>query len=228
LEGQALDDLRLADIAWVPLFVKEPGQTEGEVSDDNIQTIDILPTIADILDLDLPYDVDGRSALGPARATTAKPFQVTDVTPFGVALLDETTIDGPAGWTRVLADTVEAFAPDVGDRWRLFRIGPSPELVGQRVADLDPAALQTADVALLDPAAYASVPGAGRVPALVRGRVHDAPAGASLAVAVNGVIGATGPVYLDDDGQPVFAVMVDDALFRAGENRIDVYTIGGA
>jgi hypothetical protein len=190
-----------------------------------VQSIDILPTLADILAIDLPYEVDGQSALGPPRATADKPFQVTDVIPFGVALLERDIIDGPAGWRRVLADTVEAFAPDVGDPLRLFRIGPSPDLVGQPVADLDPSALQATDVALLDPGAYEAVPEAGQVPALVRGSVPAAPAGAPLAVAVNGVVGATGPVYLDDDGQPVFAVMVDDALLQPGANQIDVYLI---
>jgi hypothetical protein len=55
--------------------------------------------------------------------------------------------------------------------------------------------------------------------------VPGAAAGTSLAVAVNGVIGAAGSVYLDDDGQPAFAVMVDDALLRLGANQIDVYVI---
>jgi hypothetical protein len=227
LEGQAVDDLRLTDLAWVPLFVKEPGQTEGDVSDANVQSIDVLPTLADILDVDLPYEVDGQSALGPPRSTTDKPFQVTDVIPFGVALLEPETIEGPAGWRRVLADTVEAFAPDVGDPQRLFRIGPSAELVGQPVADLGAGALESIDVTLRDPAAFDAVPEAGQVPALVRGQVPGASPGQVLAVAVNGVIGATGPVYLDDDGQPVFAVMVDDALLRAGANQIDVYVIPG-
>ena len=36
-------------ILWTPLFVKLPGQTRGEVSDRQVRSIDVLPTIADVL-----------------------------------------------------------------------------------------------------------------------------------------------------------------------------------
>ena len=169
IEGQELDPVHQPDILWVPLFIKEPGQTAGEVNDDNVLLIDVLPTIADVLDVEVPYPVDGRSLLGPPRTTTDKPFYGTDVIPFGVALADPIVVDGPAGWAGVLASSLEAFAPDVGDAWRMFRIGPSPELVGQRVDELG-ARLEPAEVELRSPDAFAAVPAAGTVPALVRGR----------------------------------------------------------
>ena len=52
-----------ADIMWIPLFVKTPYQEEGVVSDRNVETIDILPTVADALGIDVPWETDGRSAL---------------------------------------------------------------------------------------------------------------------------------------------------------------------
>jgi len=39
----------LLDILYVPLFIKYPGQTEGRVSDANVELIDVLPTIAEVL-----------------------------------------------------------------------------------------------------------------------------------------------------------------------------------
>jgi hypothetical protein len=226
IEGQELDAVHQPDILWVPLFIKEPGQTTGEVSDANVLSIDILPSIADVLDVDVPFRVDGRSVFGPPRTTTDKPYYGTDVIPFGVALADPIVVDGTAGWAGVLANSLEAFAPDVGDPARLFRIGPAPELVGQRV-DAVEERLRPVDVQLLDPEAFSTVPEAGTVPALVRGDHPGGTAGEPLAIAVNGVIAATGPAYLDDDGEVVFAVMVDDALFRDGANQIEVYTIVG-
>ena len=56
------------DIAPVPLFVKAPGQRTGRVSTRALQTIDILPTIADELGVHMPWRVDGRSAEEPAPA----------------------------------------------------------------------------------------------------------------------------------------------------------------
>ncbi len=52
------------DIASVPMFVKAPGQAEGRVDDSPVRTIDVLPTIADLLELRSGWDFDGRSARG--------------------------------------------------------------------------------------------------------------------------------------------------------------------
>ena len=49
------------DLMSVPLFIKLPGQVTGEITDRNVETIDVLPTIADILQLPLPGVVDGVS-----------------------------------------------------------------------------------------------------------------------------------------------------------------------
>ncbi len=59
-----VDDKNVADIMSVPLFIKLPGQHGGSVSDRNVQSIDVLPTIADALDVELPWQTDGRSAFG--------------------------------------------------------------------------------------------------------------------------------------------------------------------
>jgi hypothetical protein len=225
IEGQTLDAGRQSDILWVPLFIKEPGQTEGEISDANVLTIDILPTIADVLDIDLPYPVDGRSVFGPPRSSDDKTYQGTDVVPLTVALLEEVTIDGDAGWEGVLANTAEAFAPDVGDRWRLFRNGPSPELVGQRVDDLPEGQLRPVDFDHPSASAFADVGDQGRVPALVAGPYDGVP-GTPMAIAVNGVVAATGPVFLEYD-EPYLAMLVSDTLLRPGANDLQIYEITG-
>ena len=53
------------DLAPVPFFLKAPGQKRGRISDRRLQTVDVLPTIADTLGVDIPWKVDGRSALAP-------------------------------------------------------------------------------------------------------------------------------------------------------------------
>lgn len=49
------------DILSVPLFIKLPNQIQAVVSERNVEAIDILPTIADVLKLELPFKVDGQS-----------------------------------------------------------------------------------------------------------------------------------------------------------------------
>ena len=47
------------DVANMPLFIKLPGQREGDIKDTAVRTIDVLPTIADELGLRLREPVDG-------------------------------------------------------------------------------------------------------------------------------------------------------------------------
>jgi arylsulfatase A-like enzyme len=50
----------------VPLFVKRPGQHRGRRSRAFARTTDILPTIADVLNLRVPWRTAGRSAFSRA------------------------------------------------------------------------------------------------------------------------------------------------------------------
>ena len=72
-DRRVISKTNFADIMAVPLFVKAPFQSQGEILDYNVETIDILPTIADILGIKLPWPVDGDSAFSPEpRAGTEK------------------------------------------------------------------------------------------------------------------------------------------------------------
>lgn len=55
----------LNEVHNVPLFVKAPGQVEGRVDDRDAVLIDVLPTIVDLLDVDVDWTFDGRSLAGP-------------------------------------------------------------------------------------------------------------------------------------------------------------------
>ena len=54
------------ELGPVPLFVKAPSQTHGQVNDALAQTLDVTPTIADVLNVPLGYRADGRSAFSRA------------------------------------------------------------------------------------------------------------------------------------------------------------------
>jgi len=63
-----LSELNLEDIAYVPLFVKLPQQHGRRVERAPARTIDVVPTIADALDVRIPWHVDGRSLLDGSHA----------------------------------------------------------------------------------------------------------------------------------------------------------------
>jgi hypothetical protein len=61
------DATNLPDLLSIPLFVKMPDQTRGQISDSNVESVDVLPTIADVLDLELSQPVDGTSVSQATR-----------------------------------------------------------------------------------------------------------------------------------------------------------------
>ena len=61
-----------AEIAPIPLFIKAPGQKKGKVNDAYVETIDILPTIFDILNIDPKVKMDGHSAFSPRSRSAGR------------------------------------------------------------------------------------------------------------------------------------------------------------
>jgi hypothetical protein len=225
LEDGDVDADVLADMMWVPLFVKLPGQQTGEISDANIMTIDILPTIADVLDIELPWEIDGRSAFGPPRPDDVKVFYNSVAHSFGVMPGDALEIDGADLWPRVLETSVDRFVGPSGDALRIWRVGPFPSLVGLAIDDVSGADLVLFDVVLEQPGDFEDVnPASGSVPAVIKGHVPDLEIGATIAVTVNGIIVATAPSFNGADDAR-FGVVSSDRWFRPGSNDVAVYRV---
>lgn len=50
-------------VLHIPLFVKYPRQKKGVINEKYVYNIDVVPTIADVLNVELPWSVDGESLL---------------------------------------------------------------------------------------------------------------------------------------------------------------------
>ncbi|MFI7607749.1 sulfatase-like hydrolase/transferase [Micromonospora sp. NPDC049366] len=200
-QGRGMDAIKAApgEVAWVPMFVKEPGQRAGRTDDRNWEHVDLLPTVADLAGIRLPWRVDGRSARAAARPAGQKHFYDRPGEP--VVIPDGVPTPPPLPSPHPLVGTA---------------VGPRPPGGGSaRVADL--AAFRATD------------PDTGTLPAMVWGSVPDeVPEGTLLAVAVNGRVGAVVPVVPPDPGGRRFAALLaDDRLFQAGANQLDVYQVTG-
>lgn len=208
---RTVTDTTVGEIAAIPLFVKYPGSRGGGVVDDRrALTIDILPTIADVLEADLPGDVEGSSLLNPAPDR------------------QETTTHGPDGSVTYETDgeeklqvarRIEEWFPG-GDPWML-RPESSPDLVGQRV---DVETLRRADFTgrVREPELYDNVDTTGPVIPVRVGAVLEGVAEGDelVAVAVNGEIAAVTRSYLFEEEVGVLA-MVRPEQFVDGANRVD-------
>ncbi|MGK5740796.1 sulfatase-like hydrolase/transferase [Micromonospora sp. URMC 103] len=197
-QGRGMDAIKAApkEVAWVPMFVKEPGQRTGRVDDRNWEHVDLLPTVADEAGIRLPWRVDGRSARSEPRPAGQKRFY--DVPGEPVVIPDGVPTPPP----------LPAVHPLVGTA-----VGQRPAGGTARVADLAGFRSTDPDTGTLPALVWGDVPDA-------------VPDGTLLAVAVNGTVGAVVPVVPRDPGGRRFAALVgDDRLFRAGANRLDVYEI---
>ena len=63
-----LGEDNMDEILSVPLFIKLPHQSVGQVSDRAVESVDILPTIADVVGITLEGQADGWSVLDTSRA----------------------------------------------------------------------------------------------------------------------------------------------------------------
>ena len=208
------------EIAPVPLFVKAPGQKQAKVEDAWVETIDILPTIFDILNLDPRVKMDGKSAFSPE-------VQKRDELRFEIRNTFQTLRIPAATFARERQEIIERnhrlFGTGADGPDRIYEIGPHPELIGQPSS----AAGEKLDVELAYADDYTDVdPASGYVPAHVVGRVRGPDRHPrDIAVAVNGTIRAVGSTFTLAVGDPgeLVSVMVPETAFQKGRNRVEVF-----
>jgi hypothetical protein len=219
-------------VLWVPTFIKQPGQAEGQVNDRNWEHVDLVPTIAEHLGIKVPWELDGVSQAGAEepRARTSKWFFSKPG--------QRQEFPGPENQAKALAGVTDEMvrAGDGYPGW--FQFGPHGELVGRRPGEVgvDPASAGSARVEQL--AEYRRVdPGSGLVPAQVSGQVSLAagvPDRPAVAVAVNGVVAGVSETFRErrdaKGSQPVgppdkFSALTLDTVYRKGENRLELFVI---
>jgi sulfatase-like protein len=210
----------IVEISSIPLFIKAPGQRRGRVEEDHVVTTDILPTIAELLGIELPEDPDGESAM-----SDAEPEPEVSV----LNRLTGTTSVSYEEWVRrrdaVVAREADMFPPDRGFG-PVFELGPHKELIGASVAGLSVRPDSSSHVVFDGERPFVGVdPQATFVPSLVSGTMSgQAKAGDDIALAVNGRIAAVGRLH-QVVGQRRFQVMVPPPAFRRGDNLVQLMRV---
>jgi sulfatase-like protein len=217
-------------VLWVPLFIKRPGQRAPSTTDVNWEHVDLVPTIADIMGLRVPWSMEGVSWADPSaakRPRTQKWFYPRPGT--------RQVLEGPASHATLLQGVTDRLLRPQDGYLGWFQFGPHADLVGRRVADLTVAGGGgTARVIGLDDFRHVD-PASGTVPAQVGGRLTSTAPGTSprpaVVVAVNGVIGGVSETFASGDPDPTwFSAMVPDTLMRPGGNQLQLFlldTTGG-
>jgi hypothetical protein len=209
-------------IASIPLFVKAPGQREGMVNDAYAETVDIVPTIFDVLNVRPLVRMDGTSAFSP-RVQRRRTVRILERGTFRP--LRFTADEWERGKAAALERKLRLFGVGRDGPLRLFRVGPHPELLWRPVRSFP--VEQSVGARFVDAAAYDRVNlRSSTVPAWVTGRLQGVPAGRDVAVAVNGRIAAvTRSFHLATGGETLFAGMVPGSSFRTGRNRVELFEL---
>jgi Sulfatase len=202
----------------VPLFVRVPGQTGGEVHLESAYVIDVLPTLVDLLDIELgpEWEFAGRSLFDPGLPAD-RPHEYDHFT----------------GHREALGGSVDSLDDEIAHNYELIAdqsswagiaaVGPYADLVGQPAASLEPRMVEGV-VAEFDQAErYADLdPGAGIVPTVLTGRVTlpDDLAKGDVLVSVNGAVAGAGYLVRAGAGTSSFSAVVPEEAFRQGNNDV--------
>jgi hypothetical protein len=208
----------LEDVVFVPLLVKRPGEAEARVVDDPVQTVDVLPTIADVLDVRVPWRLDGEPLFGPRSRE-----RFVLVGDRGTFTADPRAL--VARREESLARQIELFGSGQGPPG-LYGIGPNPELLGEPVSGLAVTGGGDARAELDQADELRSVDlGAEEVPARLTGTISgDGAAGRALAVALGGRVVAVARSYAVA-GEERFSVLVPESALTEGENDVQLFWV---
>jgi hypothetical protein len=220
--SRKMDDKNPADLTWVPLFLKTPGQQAGKVDLRNEQQVDLMPTIADVLDATIPWQVDGHSLLGPPPTGTEKLWY--DIP--GVKQQIDTANFAALAHTGLATD----IAAVARGREGLFAVGPYRGLVGEKVSALRVGSGAPVRAKLDKALSLDDVdPASGKVPAMLWGTFDGALDVEStwVVAAVNGTVAGTIPAVRDGKGDWRFLGVVDDQYFTKGRADVTLYAVDG-
>jgi hypothetical protein len=211
----------LGDIAFIPLFVKLPGQDKGRVVERHVSSVDVLPTIASLLGTRITWHVDGRSVLEPgagSRTVRVGSFRTSFRTAQSLrvsARARKLRLFGGGSWGSKVAAT-----------------GPYWQLVGQAVGSLHLAG-SAGGSATVDSVGSRLVrklpPRSQLIPSPLSGAVSRLQPGQTLALAINGRIAAVSQVYREKDtGHLRFSLLPAASAFAPGRNRLRAFVVSGS
>jgi hypothetical protein len=199
------------DILQVPLFIKTPFQKEGSVSDRNAELIDVLPTMADILDIELQWSTDGQSLFENSR------FERQEKTAYRMGAGKKFIFDRDFQSKYIMLEQKLALFGQGSDPLDLYKVTPFKDIVGKHVDEIGISGESPVKVSLENESLFNSIDlKYSFIPAHVTGSVISAGQHRekySLAIALNGVIGAVTQTYSTEGSVNTLAQSLSEISF---------------
>ena len=215
----------MRDVMHVPFFVKAPHQREPRVVDRNVESVDVLPTIAGALGITIPWEVDGVSGLD--LSAPPRPFKV-----IAGRKGERFEVEGelPSEWEQLDRRT-RLFGPH--PTWEdVYRMGVGPELIARRAAELACGTMFSGSSHVAGLERFADVdPSSPVLPSYVWGEISanaadDLPD--RVAIAVNGIVRSVTPTWAREGQTIRFGAMLPEDCFRAGRNEVSLFAVDHA
>ena len=211
------------DILSVPLFIKFPNQTEGQISDRLVESVDLLPTVADVLGMTLEGHRDGRSVLDTTQPERqfVRSSSAYKVRTFAPNLIQTST--APAEIQRRFGVS--------SDHQALFRIGPIPELIGRSMATLKQTTSLPIELRLTRFGDTVNENPQTNIPCYFEGSVLlpiNFRTPIVLAVVINGTVHAVTQTIQDGELGNHWSAMVPEWAFHLGKNDVRFFVVTGS
>lgn len=206
------------EVFRVPLIIKAPGQRTGTIDDRPAQTVDLVPTLVDLLGVQTRWEFDG----APLTPTGARPDPVV-IGPDGAVHPLSTGLEP----LMALAQRNQRRFPATRD-WRgVFAAGPLGPHVGRPVSALPRAEEATAWTwSSAEAPALASVDlDSSYLPVQVTGTLAGEGVDAGpeqVLLALNGTVAGVGDVTWTAGGDGHVLALVDPSHLRPGANAVTV------
>ncbi len=138
-EGQhmrALSRQTIPSIAYTPMLIKAPGQERGLVVDANVSSVDLVPTVAAHLGVEVPWPTAGLD-MNSGAASSRGPTKTLDETSSSDRLDDTIEFDDDVEYARLVEGIFAPVSSSTDLRAGLWQtVDGAPELIGSRFSDL--------------------------------------------------------------------------------------------
>ena len=211
----------LSDVLQVPLLVKLPGQQRGEVVDRIVETVDILPTVLDVVGAKAFLRLDGRSLIDsqvPER--TPRTFFLRNPANRAPLALGDLSADRAASLQR------KAARFGSGDPSALYAPSDARHLLGTNVSRAGLREARDVQVSIDNPGQFEAVTrDRDPLPIYVRGVLTSTrPDPLNVVVVVNGIVSAVAHSYQDRGGH-LFGTLIPETALRDGKNTVAAFVV---
>jgi hypothetical protein len=207
------------EIGMVPLFIKSPNQVIGVVESDPARTVDVLPTVAAHLGLELPWEVAGQTL-----AEDGSDIALTVRAKGG----DELALTHPEQGIRdAVARAQKVFGGD-GESFDLYSIGEYDSVIGEATVLL-PSTPSGLVGRVEEGWRFEHVaPELGFVPGFIHGSLMgEVDPEMHVAVALNGLVHTVVALFDVRDDRAEFSAILPEYGFHSGFNDLDLFVVSG-